>query len=141
MISMKPEPNRLAEQLGLGLAECTAALLILALGAVAGMELVALSAWSGDRLQRMSAAHTLLAGRMEELLARPYDDPALEPGGSLTEPRPGYSEEVILDGRVWLVCRQVLLETDSRKLVSLVVTRAGEGHGRPGARLSAWAVR
>ncbi len=96
----------MAGQRGVGLAECMAALLILALGAVAGMELVVLSAWSGDALQRAAAANTLLAGRMEELLALPYDHPALEPGGSLSLPRPGYSEVVTLDGRSgWAAAR------------------------------------
>jgi prepilin-type N-terminal cleavage/methylation domain-containing protein len=131
----------MAGQRGMGLAECMAALLILALGAVAGMELVALSTWSGDALQRAAAANTLLAGRMEELLALPYDHPTLEPGGSLSLPRPGYSEVVTLDGREWLVCRQVALEAGGRKLVALAVHRAGEGGRRPGARLFAWVVR
>jgi hypothetical protein len=138
---MIPGPNNATGQQGIGLAECTAALLILAVGALAGMELVVLSASSGDTLQRWAAANTLLAGRMEELLALPYDDPALEPGGSHTVARPGYSEEVTLDGRVWCLLRRVSPEAGGRKRVTLAVVGAGEGGRRPGARLSAWVVR
>ncbi len=137
---MNPAPHNTTGQQGIGLAECTAALLILAVGALAGMELVVLSARSGDALQRQAAANTLLAGRMEELLSLPYDDPALEPGGSLILPRPGYSEEVTLDGRSWLLHRQVAMEAGGQKLVTLTVVLAGEGGRRPGARLSAWVV-
>ncbi len=125
----------------MGLAECTAALLVLALGALAGMELVALSARAGDALQRAAAANSLLAGRLEELLALQADHPALEPGGSLTEPRPGYFEELTLDGRVWRIHRLVSPESGGRKLLILRISTVTGGGGRPGSRLSAWVVR
>lgn len=125
---------------GMTLAECAAALFILAVGVLAGMQLVLISVSTGDRLQRAAAARALLAGRLDELLALDYDDPGLRPGGSLDEPRPGFSEEVLLDGRTWFVCRRVAVLVDGRKLVSLALARA-DGSGRPGPRLSGWVLR
>jgi len=122
---------------GVGLAECAAALLVLAMGALAGMELVSLSVRAGDALQRAAAANSLLAGRLDQLLALSFDDPALSPGGSLTFPRPGFSEEVSLDGRVWRIYRQVSLQGANEKLITLRVVVAGDAADRPGARLSA----
>lgn len=122
------------------LAECAAALFILAVGALAGMQLVLLSVSTGDRLQRMDAARELLGGRLDELLALEYDDPGLGPGGSLDEPRPGFSDEVLLDGRAWFVCRRVTALVDGRKLVSLALVPEG-ADGRTGPRLSGWVVR
>jgi len=122
---------------GIGLAECAAALLVLAMGALAGMELVVLSVRAGDALQRAAAANSLLAGRLDRLLALPFDDPALSPGGSLIFPRPGFSEEVSLDGRVWRIYRQVSLQGTHEKLITLRVVVAGDAADRPGARLSA----
>ncbi len=123
---------------GVSLAECTAALLLIGLAALSGLELVALTVVTGDRLQRHAAANCLLAGRLEERLALPYDDPALDPGGSLDDPRPGYAEELTLDGRPWQVLCLVSQEAGGRKLVTLRLAPAGGG---PGARLSAWVVR
>jgi len=100
-------------------------------------------AWSwcsvraGDALQRAAAANSLLAGRLDQLLALSFDDPALSPGGSLTFPRPGFSEEVSLDGRVWRIFRQVSLQGANEKLITLRVVVAGDAADRPGARLSA----
>lgn len=125
----------------MGLAECVAALLILGLGALAGVQLVALSARAGDALQRAAAANTLLAGRLEQLLALHADDPALDPGGSLTGMQPGYCEELTLDGRVWRIQRLVSPETGGRKLVTLRISSASDEGSRPGPRLSAWVVR
>jgi len=132
--------NRPTAEQGMTLAECAAALFVLAVGVLAGMQLVLLSVSTGDRLQRDDAARTLLAGRLDELLALAWDDPGLRPGGSLEEPRPGFSEEVLLDGRAWFVCRRVTVVVDGRKLVSLALVSAG-GEGRPGPRLSGWVVR
>lgn len=126
---------------GVGFAECAAALLVLAVGALAGMELVVLSARAGDALQRAAAANSLLAGRLDQLQSLSFDDPALSPGGSLTFPRPGFSEEVSLDGRVWRIYRQVSLQGSHEKLITLRVVGADEGERRPGARLSAMVCR
>jgi len=125
---------------GVGLAECSAALLLLAVAALAGMELVALSVRAADRLQRLSTAGSQLTGRLDSLLALPFDDPALLPGGSLADPLPGYAEDLVLDGRPWQILWMVTLEADGGKLISLRLVRTGES-GRPGPRLSAKVYR
>jgi hypothetical protein len=126
---------------GLGLAECAAALLVLAAGALAGMELVALSARAGDTLRRASAANCLCAGRLEELQALPFDDPALRPGGSLRLPLPGYSEDVTLDGRVWRLYLRIVMEGAHGKVITLRITLASEENQAPGTRLSTMVFR
>jgi len=129
-------------ELGVSLAECVAALLLLGVGALSGLQLVALSLGTGDRLQRDAAVHSLLAGRLEERLSLTFDDPALDPGGSLDDPRPGYTEELILDGRAWHLLCFVSPETANRKLITLRIVPVDPGAlDRPGARLSAWVAR
>lgn len=142
----------LPEERGFTLVETLVAVVILALGIVAVANLLLVSSTSSAVANQATAAAAAAGETLELLQAAPFDDPRLEPGGSLTSDAAGHFRHEDVPGVGRLVSRwsvrtagprtkvvRVLSQGESpltagrsRALFTLVRTCTAQARGCPG---------